>query len=170
MPYTKHKIARINPCGSSYYGVPKKFYLRGFISELSEYIFLGTTYFCSSYIIEEEIINLKQLYLCYHVVLLREVTIHLQNWLWNLVFLRIKKRSSLCGFDWEENSEKGLGQWKRVSMSLKCNLCICVWERKKLQLWNYCNYFKVYKKYKSPNQKGFLNCGIYYQNILFSLL
>ena len=25
-------------------------------------------------------------------------------------FLRIKKGSSLCGFDWEENPEKGLRQ------------------------------------------------------------
>ena len=28
------------------------------------------------------------------------------------VFLRIRKRSSICGFDWEENPEKGLWQWK----------------------------------------------------------
>ena len=30
------------------------------------------------------------------------------------VFLRIRKSSSLCGFDWEENPEKGLKQWKKV--------------------------------------------------------
>ena len=28
-------------------------------------------------------------------------------------FLRIRKRFSLCGFDWEENIEKGLSQWKK---------------------------------------------------------
>ena len=47
-------------------------------------------------------------------------------------FLRIKKRSSLCGFDWEENPEKGLRQWKRVPMSWKRNLCIWYCEREKL--------------------------------------
>ena len=33
-------------------------------------------------------------------------------------------------FDWERNPEKGLRQWKNVSMSLKQNLCICVSESK----------------------------------------
>ena len=45
--------------------------------------------------------------------------------------LIIRKRSSLCEFDWEENPEEGLKQSKRVSISLKWNLSICVWERKK---------------------------------------
>ena len=30
---------------------------------------------------------------------------------------RITKRSSLCYFDWEENPEKGIRLWKKVSMS-----------------------------------------------------
>ena len=42
-----------------------------------KYIFLAITYFCSAYITEEEINDLKRLYLCYLVVLLREVTIHI---------------------------------------------------------------------------------------------
>ena len=50
---------------------------------------------------------------------------------WNF-FLRIGKTSSLCEFDWEENPEKGLKQSKRVSTSLSWNLCICMWETKKL--------------------------------------
>ena len=33
------------------------------------------------------------------------------------VFPTIRSRSSLCGFDREENPEKGLEQWKKVSMS-----------------------------------------------------
>ena len=28
-----------------------------------------------------------------------------------------RNKSSLCGFDWQENSEKGLRQWKKVCMS-----------------------------------------------------
>ena len=31
--------------------------------------------------------------------------------------LRIRKRSWLCGSDWEENAEKERRQWKKVSMS-----------------------------------------------------
>ena len=42
-----------------------------------KYIFLDTTYFCCSYITEEEINDLeKLLYLCYLEVLLSQVTIH----------------------------------------------------------------------------------------------
>ena len=37
--------------------------------------------------------------------------------LWKLVCLRIAKRSLLREFDCEENSNKGLRQWKKVSMS-----------------------------------------------------
>ena len=35
------------------------------------------------------------------------------------MFLRIRKRSLLFGFDLEENPEKGLRQWERASMKLK---------------------------------------------------
>ena len=83
-----------------------------------KYIFLAITYFCSSYITEEEINDLeKLLYLCYLVVLLREVAIHIYNRLSNLVFPRIRKRFSLCCFDWKENSGKGLRQWKKVFLN-----------------------------------------------------
>ena len=43
-----------------------------------------------------------------------------------------QKRSSLREFDWEENPEKEKRQWKRIFMSFKWNLFICVWERKKI--------------------------------------
>ena len=47
------------------------------------------------------------------------------------MFLKIRKRSSLCGFDWEKIPEKGLRQWKRVFMSLT-GICafVCVREKK----------------------------------------
>ena len=81
-------------------------------------IFLAITYFCSSYITEEKLYDLeKLLYLCYLVVLLMKVALHTQNRLWNLVFPRIRIGTSLCGFDWKENPEKGLWQWKKVSLS-----------------------------------------------------
>ena len=99
-----------------------------------KYIFLAITYFCSSYITEEEINDLEKLFYLYYLVmiLLREVAIHIQNRLWNLVFPRIRKGPSLCGFDWKKNPEKGLRQWKKVSLSWKRNLCVlCVGERKK---------------------------------------
>ena len=52
-----------------------KFFLGGLSVK---YIFLAITYFCSSYITEEEINDLeKLLYLCNLAVLLREVTIHI---------------------------------------------------------------------------------------------
>ena len=46
------------------------------------------------------------------------------------MFLKIRKRSSLCGFDWEKIPEKGLRQWKRVFMSLT-GICAFVFEREK---------------------------------------
>ena len=92
-----------------------------------KYIFLATTNLCSSYITEEEINDLeKLLYLWYLVLLLREVTIHIQSQQWKLVFPRIRKGSSLYGLDWKENPEKCLSQWKKVSVSRKRNLCGCV--------------------------------------------
>ena len=64
------------------------------------------------------------------------------------MFLKIRKGSSLCGLDGTENPKIGLRQWKKVSMSRKQNLCMCVREKKT-------TIFKVYKKCKSPIQKGF---------------
>ena len=46
---------------------------------LSEMYLFAITYFCSSYITGEEIIDLKLFHLCYFVVLLREVTIHIES-------------------------------------------------------------------------------------------
>ena len=135
-----------------------------------KYFVLVITYFCSSYITEEEINNLKRLCLCRLVVLLRGVTIHIWNRLWDLAFLKIRKRSSLCGFDFEGNPEKGWGNGKKVPMSRKQNLCTSVLERKK-QLWNFCNHFKLYKKCKSLLFKtNFKIAELLTKNILFSLL
>ena len=54
------------------------------------------------------------------------------NRLWNLVFPRIRKGSSLFGFDWKGNPEKGLRQRKKISQSWNRNLrvCVCVREKK----------------------------------------
>ena len=54
-----------------------------------KYVFLDITSFCSSYIREEEVNNLEPVV---SVLLLRKVTIHIQIRLWNLVFVRIRKR------------------------------------------------------------------------------
>ena len=94
------------------------------------------------------------MYLCNLVLLLKEVTIHIWNQLWNLVFPRIRKGSSLCGLDWKENPEKRLRQWKGVSLSWKPNLCVCVTEKD--------NSFKIHviilryiKNVKFPFKKDF---------------
>ena len=72
------------------------------------------------------------------------------------MFPRIRKRSSLYGFDSKENPEKGLRQWKKVSMRRKRNLCVCVCERdRQREKKTTTTIFKVYKKCKSPIQKGF---------------
>ena len=44
---------------------------------LSEVYFFPLIFFISSYVTGKEIIDLKLLYLCYFVVLLRQVTIHI---------------------------------------------------------------------------------------------
>ena len=85
--------------------------------------------------------------LCYLVVLLREVTIY-----------RIDCGTfsvSIRWFDWEEDPEKGLRQWKKVPMSGKRNLCICVWvrEKKDNSFEITLIIFKAYKKCKSSIQK-----------------
>ena len=59
----------------------------------------------------------KLWYLCYIVLLLRDVTIYISNRLWNLVFLRIRMRSWPCEFNWEENLEKKAEAMEKVSMS-----------------------------------------------------
>ena len=47
------------------------------------------------------------------------------------MFPRIRKGSSLCGFDWKENPEKGLRQWKKSIPELKAEfVCMCVREKK----------------------------------------
>ena len=61
--------------------------------------------FCNT---EEEIIDLKRLYLCYLMFFegSNNPYIDIQNRLWNFVFLRIRERSSLSEFDLEENSKE----------------------------------------------------------------
>ena len=65
---------------------------------LSEIYLFAITYFYSSYITEEEIIDLKWVYLCFLIVFLREVIIHisikyLRNL--NLLFKKNSKRAEL---------------------------------------------------------------------------
>ena len=59
-----------------------------------KYTFLAITYFCSSVFAEEEINDLKRLYMCCFVLFVREVTVHKWNQLWNLVLQGIRKREN----------------------------------------------------------------------------
>ena len=52
------------------------------------------TYFCSSVFAEEEINDLKRLYMCCFVLFVREVTVRKWNQLWNLVLQGIRKREN----------------------------------------------------------------------------
>ena len=80
------------------------------------------------------------------------------------VFLRIRKRSSLCGFSWEKNPEKGLKQWIKVSWSesrICVRVCVCVCVRVRVRVCVCANSFDiiaitfmVYKKCKSI-KRGF---------------
>ena len=49
----------------------------------------------------------------------------------SIVFPRIRKESSLCGFDWKENPEKELRQWKKSISELKAEFLCIVWGREK---------------------------------------
>ena len=60
---------------------------------------------------------------------------------------------AVWGVSLEENAEKALRQLKKYPLA-ESEICACVREKKK-QFWNSCNHFKVYKKCKSPIQKGF---------------
>ena len=84
------------------------------------------------------------------MMLLREVTIHIQNRLSNLPFLRIGIRSLLCGFDCEENSDKGLRHKLKEEF-----VYLCVGEKKNNSFEIIAIIFKAYKKCKYPIQKGF---------------
>ena len=59
-----------------------------------KYTFLAITYFCSSVFAEEEINDLKRLYMCCFVLFVTEVTVHKWNQLWNLVLQGIRKREN----------------------------------------------------------------------------
>ena len=51
------------------------------------------------------------------------------------MFLKIRKRYLLRGFDWEENSEKGLKQWKKSIDEVKAeSVYLCV---RKKKVWKY---------------------------------
>ena len=99
----------------------------------------------------------KLLYLCYLVVPLREVTIHLKNRVWNLVFQKNQKGIFAMWvwlkrkwWKWAETMEKSIPKLKAEFMWM------C--ERKK-KFWNSCDYFKLYKKSHSKrilNLQNFL--------------
>ena len=61
------------------------------------------------------------------MVLLREVTIHISNRLWNLAFPSIRKGYSLCGFDF---LKKGGDSGKKCP-SAESGICVCVCEGEK---------------------------------------
>ena len=131
--------------GQILWGVDKvKVLLRG-LSEI----------YLSCYSLFLQINSQKLLYLCYFVVLLRKITIHIQHRLWNLAFLRIRNRSSLCGFDRQKNPGKWLRQWKKVSMSRKQKFALCVREKNN-SFEIIVIIFRTYKKCKSPIQREFL--------------
>ena len=65
---------------------------------LSEIYLFAITYFYSSYITEEEIINLKRVYLCFLIVFLRKVIIYISirySRNLNLLFKKNSKRAEL---------------------------------------------------------------------------
>ena len=70
------------------------------------------------------------------------------------MFLKIRRRSSLSGFDWEEDLEKDWGNGKKQAWA-ESGIFVFAWEGEKkiTALKLYCNHFKVYKKCKSPIQK-----------------
>ena len=84
-----------------------------------KYIFFAITYFCSSYIYRRRNRRLRSC--CIYAIpwmpscgaLQRSNNTYIES-IMEPVFLRIRKRFSLCGFDWEENPEKELRQWKKV--------------------------------------------------------
>ena len=79
----------------------------------------------------------KLLFLCYLVILLREVTIHILESVEETCVSRIRKGFSLCGLDWKENIPEPKAE----------HVCMCVREMKIRK--------KKCKKCKSPVQKGF---------------
>ena len=96
------------------------------------------------------------LHLCYLVVLLREITIHTYNRLRNLVFLRIRNRSSVCGFDWQKILKNGWGNGKKYPWG-ESGICAFLCEREKNNSFEITVIiFRAYKKCKSPVQKEFL--------------
>ena len=49
----------------------------------------------------------------------------------DLVFPRIRKGSSLCGFDWKENPEKSAEAMEKGILEMKAKfLCMCTREKK----------------------------------------
>ena len=53
-------------------------------------------------------------------------------------------------FDCEENTDKGLRQWQKISMSWKQNLCICVCGREK-RINSFEMIVIIFKPYKNLN-------------------
>ena len=47
------------------------------------------------------------------------------------MFLKIRKRSSQCGFDWEGNPEKEWGNGKEYPWAAESGICVLVCLRKK---------------------------------------
>ena len=87
------------------------------------------------------------------------------------MFFRIRKRSSLCGFDWEESPEKAWRNGKKyyelkaefaslsVCVCVCMCVCVCVCVCECVFVWKINSFdviaiiYKVYKKGKSPIKK-----------------
>ena len=95
-----------------------------------KYIFLVISYFCISYITGDEIIHLRRFYLCYLVVLLRKVIIHLES----IVEPFVSKNQKEIFAIWVWLGRKS---WKRVEAMEKSThelkadfVYLILWERK----------------------------------------
>ena len=73
------------------------------------------------------------------------------------MFPRIRKGSSLYGFDWKENPEKGLRQWKKSIPELKAEfVCImCGGEKKNNSFEIHVIILRYIKNVNLPFKKDF---------------
>ena len=122
-----------------------------FLGGWVRHVFLALTYFCSSYIYRIKNKRLKTCDVC-------ERSIY--NELWNLVVLRIRKESLLCGFGYEENPKEGQRQWKKKNTWVENGNCFKILcERKNiLTILKWLKSFLRHKKCQSRLQKWFWKC------------
>ena len=72
------------------------------------------------------------------------------------MFPRIRKGSSLCGFIWKENPEKGVRQWKKGIPDLKAeSVCMCIREKKITALKFMQSFQGIIRNVNLPLKKDF---------------